>query len=212
MYSSGLINSFDLVFYGAKLLLDAFQRKQKGEAAAFDAKYFQPLDALLEEQWIQNDLMVSMAYSAMQSPKTWHAWTQFWLAQVPFHDLWIQRHCFLYFEQGNKDILSHFISEKRPGNNAPFFPQKQEIMRKFECILAQLNQNEISDSQAAEQLLNILREQDWLPKHVYAWGSPTEHNVDFANPIITQKLLEWGFKDSPSWLRETLFDFKLPTQ
>ena len=49
-----------------------------------------------------------------------------------------------------------------------------------------------------------------LPKHVYGWGSQDHRHVDFANPELVQQLLGWGFSQSPSWLREKLFDFSLP--
>lgn len=210
LYSSGLINSFETVFYGANLLLRAFEEREAGIENPFAAEHFQSMQELLEAQWTQADLMISMAYRAMQSPKTWHAWTQFWLAQVLFHDIWIQRHCFQYFEQGDKTIFQRFLQETRPGNEAPFFAAKNDILDHFQQTLDQLDAKAISPDEAQAQMLSQLESQEWLPKHVYKWGSTEQRNVDFANPEVVQQLLGWGFTQSPEWLRENLFDFSLP--
>lgn len=210
LYSSGLIYGFETVFAGAIQLLKAFGKIPSAQAGDFSQAAFQGIQSLLETQQKQADEMVSTAYRCMRHFETWHAWTQYWLAQVLFHDLWLQRHCFQYFSSGDKSIFEAFLQEARPGNTAPFFEDKLKLLMGLQQILDRLEGSDLSPQLAQAQMLTLLKAQDWLPKHVYAWGEASERHVDFANPELVGKLLTWGFTDSPERIRQGLFDFELP--
>ena len=62
----------------------------------------------------------------------------------------------------------------------------------------------------ADQMFARIRQESWLPRHVFDWGNPQAHNVDFSRPEVVGPLLEWGFTASPEALREGLFDFPMP--
>jgi len=208
LYSNGLINTFESVFLGAKLLLDAFGRG--GSAEDFSAERFEPINRLHRTQLQQADFMVSNAYRAMGSFPTWNAWTQLWLGQVLFHDLWLQRACFHFFKSGDAGAFDGFLSEDRPGSGAPFVPEKMALFARAEAALVRFEQGGCSGEEAAAEVLLALEEQEWLPKHVYGWGQTASRHVDFSLDANVGALLEWGFTASPEPLRTGLFDFELP--
>jgi FADH2 O2-dependent halogenase len=211
LYSNGLVHTFESIFQGASLLLSAFG-KMAGEVRPgdFSAEAFAPLEALHKAQWEQADFLISNAYRAMGSFATWNAWTQLWLANILFHDIWLQRACFHYFSSKSIEAFSPFLKEIRPGMDAPFVQEKNELLAQVDRALGDAESGRISSEMAAEQILNALQEQEWLPKHVYAWGNPRARHVDFGRPENVGALLEWGAKNAPAHIREGLFDFELP--
>lgn len=211
LYSNGLVHTFESVFQGASLLLSAFG-KMNGDVASgdFSKEAFSPLQDLHREQWEQADFLVSNAYRAMGAFETWNAWTQLWLANVLFHDIWLQRSCFHYFSTKSLEAFTPFLKETRPGMAAPFTAEKNELLHEVDLALKGARAGELSNTEAASRMFAALRKQEWLPKHVYAWGNPEARHVDFGRPDKVGALLEWGAKNAPAHIRQGLFDFELP--
>lgn len=209
LYSNGLINTFEVVFQGAHLLLDAFKRG--GRPEDFAPERFASMEQLLHTQLAQADTMVANAYRAMGSFETWNAWTQFWLGQVLFHDLWLQRACFNYFGSGDRNSFDGFLSEQRPGTEAPFHSDKVCMLKAIEQQLQAFEAGEVHAEEAAIQMLKELEKRDWLPKNVYPWGDSKARHVDFSLESSVGALLNWGKTASPKHIREELFDFELPS-
>ena len=204
LYSNGLINSFETVFYASKIILNAFKNED------FSSEQFQPIEKLHKKQLQDSDLMISNAYKAMKCFKTWNAWTQLWLGQVLFHDLYLQRLCFKYFESGDKTIFENLIVDGRPGDDAPFMEKKKLMLNEVEKTLNDFEANRVNEEKASSTILKKLQEQDWLPKHVYDWGNPLSRNVDFTNMELVKSLIGWGMNDAPENIKSNLFDFKVP--
>jgi len=204
LYAIGLVNTFESVFVSTKLLLEAF------EADDFSATRFAPIDEMHHRQLLNNDRLISNAYKSMGEFQLWNAWTQMWLGQVLFHDLYIQRHCFNYLETGQTAAFDPLLDESAPGAGAPFVPQKAEIHQTMADALDAYEAGEASVEDTAEVMFAEMRQADWLPKHVYDWGNDRARHVDFSNPELVGKLIEWGKTDSPDRLREELFDFNVP--
>ena len=203
LYSNGLVHTFESIHVAAHHLLSAFGAIE-GKAASgdFSAQAFAPLEDLHRRQWEGADLMISSAYQAMRQGDTWQAWTHYWLAQVLFGDLWLQRACFHYFASGDATGFDVFLEEQRPGDAAPLQSEKMQLLKDLKALL-----DEGADAPA---LFARIREEGWLPRHVFDWGNPEARHVDFSRPEVVGPLLEWGFSASPAPLREGLFDFPLP--
>ena len=208
LYSNGVINSLESVFIGAELLLKAFANGGRDED--FAPAHFQPLETLHHTQIQQADQMISNAYRAMGSFETWSAWTQYWLGQVLFHDLWLQRACFRYFSSGQKTDFMHFHQESRPGTSAPFYSSKSQLLTQLTMILKAFEANEVSQEFAARKMLSCLSEANWLPSEIYGWGQEHARHVDFSNISLVQKLLDWGKNRAPTAIQDGLFDFQVP--
>lgn len=208
LYSNGLIQTFESVYFGARHLLSAFG-KEEGPVAAgdFSTAAFARMEVLHRTQLNQSDALISRAYESMRDFSTWNAWTQFWLAQVLFGDLWLQRACFRYFEDGNAAHFDAFLDEVRPGEAAPFAGDKQALLDDLGALLA-VRGNGVVDT--GEAMLGRLAEESWLPRHVYNWGSKEARHVDFSREDVVGSLLGWGFEASPDHLRQHLFDFRIP--
>lgn len=207
LYSNGLVHTFESVFRTATTLLSSFGKASGPTSPGdFSASALQPLDALHQAQWRDADRMASSAYHAMQSPQTWGAWTQAWLAQVLFSDLWLQRACFRFFEEGDVTELDRLMDGRRPGSASPLGSTREKLLDDLYALLV----SAASRDQVAAQMLERLRAEDWLPRHVYDWGSPQARSIDFSRPEVAGALLEWGFTASPANIRSQLFDFKLP--
>lgn len=204
LYSNGLINTFESVFYISKLVLDAFKEGN------FCKTGFQQLEALQKNQLRDSDLMVANAYRAMGSLATWNAWTQLWLGQVLFHDLYLQRLCFKYFETKDIRVFDALFIDGRPGDDAPFAANKKAIIAGVQAILEKFQAGKLEPEAAEEKMLDILATQDWLPKHVYGWGKKDSRNVDFSDMNLVGALIGWGKTDAPKNIREELFDFNVP--
>lgn len=204
LYAIGLVNTFESVFVSTNLLLDAFE---EGE---FSADRFTPIDEMHRRQLETNDRLISNAYKSMGDFRLWNAWTQMWLGQVLFHDIYVQRHCFNYLESGRPAEFDSLLEEPSPGDGAPFATQKAEMCRTMADVLDAHEAGEASAEEAAELMFEEMREADWLPKHVYDWGNERARHVDFSNPELVGQLVEWGKTDSPARLRENLFDFSVP--
>lgn len=204
LYSRGLINTFESVFLGTNLLLEAFEEQD------FSADRFKPLTEMHHKQIQSADMMISNAYKAMDNFKVWNAWTQMWLAQILFHDIYIQRHCFKYFASGDKAEFDRLLSETCPGDKAPFVPEKESMYLTIINALNAYDNGNITADEASDMMLNEMKLADWLPKHVYNWGDAGERHVDFYQPELVGKLIEWGKTSSPDHIREGLFDFEVP--
>ncbi|WP_415378912.1 NAD(P)/FAD-dependent oxidoreductase [Halosimplex sp. TS25] len=204
LYAIGLVNTFESVFVSTNLLLDAF------EDDAFSTERFAPIDELHRRQLLNNDLLISNAYKSMGDFRLWNAWTQMWLGQVLFHDLYIQRHCFKFLESGRTAEFDSLLDESAPGDGAPFVTQKEAMHRTMADLLDAYEAGEVSADHAGDLMLAEMRQADWLPKHVYDWGTDRARHVDFSNPELVGKLIEWGKTDSPDRIREELFDFTVP--
>ena len=203
LYSNGLVHTFESVHFAAHHLLSAFGVIHGHVAEGdFNASAFVAVDRLHRRQWIGADRMVSAAYKAMGSADTWQAWTQYWLAQVLFGDLWLQRSCFHYFASRDVEQFDTFLREERPGVSAPLTLEKQRLLDDLSRLL--------DEGAGAEAMFARIREEDWLPRHVFDWGNPEAFSVDFSRPDVVGPLLEWGFTASPPALRRGLFDFPLP--
>lgn len=183
LYSNGLINTFESVFYISKLVLAAF------EDGNFNKNRFHSIEALQKNQLRDSDRMVSNAYRAMGSLPTWNAWTQLWLGQVLFHDLYMQRLCFKYFETGDTSVFDALLIEGRPGDDAPFAADKTDMITGVQNILEQFETGKLGPEAAEAQMLTILEAQDWLPKHVYGWGNKDSRNVDFSDMNLVGALI-----------------------
>jgi hypothetical protein len=189
-------------------LLSAFG-KEEGPVAAgdFSTAAFAKMEVLHRTQLNQSDAMISRAYESMGDFGTWNAWTQFWLAQVLFGDLWLQRACFRYFADGDPAHFDAFLDEVRPGESAPFAQDKQALLDDLGALLAVRGQGVVD---AGDAMLGRLAEEPWLPRHVYDWGSKEARHVDFSREEVVGALLGWGFEASPDHLRNRLFDFSIP--
>ncbi|WP_423744299.1 tryptophan 7-halogenase (plasmid) [Haladaptatus sp. SPP-AMP-3] len=203
LYSLGLVHTFESVFVSTNLLLDAF------EAEDFSAERFERLDELHREQTETVDATVSNAYKALGDFAVWNAWAQFALAQMLFEDLYIQRHCFDYLESGERAVFDSLLTERRPGVEAPFAPDASAIFETTSVALDDYATGEVSAEAAAEVILGELRDAEWLPNHVYDWGSEDARHVDFSDPELVEAFITWGKTESPDHLREHLFDFQL---
>jgi hypothetical protein len=173
----------------------------------FSSQALQGINALHQAQWADADRMASSAYRAMKSPLTWGAWTQAWLAQVLFSDLWLQRACFRFFEAGDTAEFDRLLEGNRPGEGSPLGQTRENLLNDLSKIL----DRSATASEIADSMLTRLRSESWLPLHIYDWGNSTARSIDFSRPEVAGALLEWGFTDSPPNLRTTLFDFKLPS-
>jgi len=203
LYSNGLVHTFESVHFAAHHLLSAFGVVEGAVAEGdFSASSFVAIDRLHRRQWIGAERMVSGAYKAMRDADTWRAWTQHWLAQVLFGDLWLQRACFHYFASRDASCFDAFLREERPGVAAPLSLEKRRLLDDL---------NDLLDREAgADALFARIRQETWLPRHVYDWGNPEARSVDFSRPEVVGAFLEWGFTASPEPLRTGLFDFPLP--
>lgn len=208
LYSNGLINTFETVFYGANHILQAFAAGGRDEDFAADK--FEAIERLHHEQLRQADWMISNAYRAMKDFRTWNAWTQVWLGQVLFNDLWLQRACFQYFSSGDRNRFAAFMAEHKPGMHAPFAAGKADLFKRAESALNEMESGRLSPEAAADSMLEALRDQEWLPKHVYDWGNHESRHVDFTVMETVGKLFEWGNTAAPDQIRNELFDFELP--
>jgi FADH2 O2-dependent halogenase len=168
------------------------------EEDTFRKERFQPIESLQKNQLRDSDRMVSNAYRAMGSLPTWNAWTQLWLGQVLFHDLYLQRLCFNYFETGDKGVFDALLLDGRPGDDAPFAADKVKMISGVQSILEEFRVGKL-DPDTAES-----------PKHVYGWGNKDSRNVDFSDMNLVGALIGWGKTDAPKAIREELFDFKVP--
>jgi FADH2 O2-dependent halogenase len=204
LYSNGLINTFESIFLATHILLDAFNEDD------FSAERFAPLNQMHKEQIMGADFMISNAYKAMGHFKVWNAWTQMWLAQILFHDIYIQRHCFKYFDSGQKSEFDRLLDETCPGDQAPFVAEKDAMYQTMADALDAFVAGDMSPDEASQIMLNEMKQAEWLPKHVYNWGDESARHVDFYNPELVGKLIQWGQTESPDHIREGLFDFKLP--
>ncbi|WP_188423235.1 NAD(P)/FAD-dependent oxidoreductase [Haloferax sulfurifontis] len=204
LYAVGLVNTLESVFVSTNLLLDAF------EDGEFSVARFAPIDEMHRRQLATNDRVISNAYKSMGDFRLWNAWTQMWLGQVLFHDLYVQRHCFNYLATGRPAEFDSLLAESSPGDGAPFVPQKTEIHQRMAEVLDVYRDGDASAGEAAGLLFAELRRADWLPKHVYAWGDERARHVDFSDPELVGKLIQWGMTESPDQLRAELFDFPVP--
>lgn len=207
IYSNGLVHTFESVFRTARTLLSGLGRMDGPlEVGDFSAAALQPLDELHRAQWLDADRMASCAYAAMHHSQTWAAWTQVWLAQVLFSDLWLQRACFRYFASGDVADLDVLMQGARPGAGSPLHAAREALL---DDVAEILRAGSASDAMA-EQIFARLRAESWLPSHVFDWGNPAARSIDFSRPDVAGALLGWGFTDSPEPLRSQLFDFTLP--
>jgi FADH2 O2-dependent halogenase len=204
LYSVGLVHTLESVFVGANLLLEAFE---EGE---FSADRFERLDELHRKQLVDADFLISNAYKAMGDFEVWNAWTQMGLGQILFDDAYIQRHCFKYFESGRTDEFDSLLRETRPGDEAPFVAELDNMHHTIADALDAYVAEEITPEEASRIILGELEQAEWLPDHVYGWGEEGARHVDFSDPDVAEKLLTWGKTDSPDHIREGLFDFELP--
>lgn len=208
LYSNGLIHAFESLYFGARHLLSAFGKTDGPvKPGDFSPAAFSRIEVLHRMQWRHSDSTISRAYSAMHGFDTWNAWTQYWLAQILFGDLWLQRACFRYFEDGNVAHFDAFVDEMRPGEKAPFAKDKAALMQDLGALLDLRGQG-IVDTGGA--MLQRLAEENWLPRHVYDWGAAESRHVDFSRDEVVGALLGWGFEAAPTHLRKGLFDFSLP--
>ncbi|MGM0604441.1 MAG: NAD(P)/FAD-dependent oxidoreductase [Halobacteriota archaeon] len=204
LYSQGMIHTFESVFRSANLVIEAF------EDGDFSADRFRPIDDLHRRQLETADLLVSSAYTATAEFDLWNAWTQLILVESIFPDLYIQRHCLKYLESGDAADFEPLLQEPRPGDGAPFEPEKTTLLERSADILDAYAAEEMGDDAAAESLFDEMKRADWLPRNVYDWGNEAERHIDFADPEVTGALLSWGRTEAPAHIREGLFDFEMP--
>ncbi len=204
LYSQGLIHTFESVFQSANLLLDAFAEDD------FSADRFTPIDDLHRRQLETADLLVSNAYKATGEFDLWNAWTQLILVESVFPDLYIQRHCLKYLSSGDTAEFDTLLEETRPGDEAPFAPEKDALLERSADVLTLYDGEEISADTAAQTIFGEMKQSDWLPRNVYDWGNQKERHIDFADPAVTGELLIWGQTNAPAHIREGLFDFEMP--
>jgi FADH2 O2-dependent halogenase len=207
IYSNGLVHTFESVFRTAHLLLSGLGRLEGASVRSdFSVEALRPLDELHRAQWHDSDRMASCAYAAMHHPGTWAAWTQAWLAQVLFSDLWLQRACFRFLSSGNPADLDVLLQGRRPGSASPVGAAREVLLDDLAAIL----RGGPADDAMAARMFQRLAAESWLPRHVYDWGNPAERSIDFSRQDVAGALLGWGFTASPEPLRSGLFDFPLP--
>ena len=207
IYSNGLVHTFESLYRTSRLLLSSFGvMPGPARVGDFSASALSSIDDLHRAQWKDADRMASSAYVAMQHPNTWSAWTQAWLAQVLFSDLWLQRACFRFFEAGEVAELDRLMEGDRPNAGSPLGPTRERLLDDLSSLL----EGPGSGEERAEQMLARLRAEEWMPRHVYDWGDAAARSIDFSRPEVAGALLEWGFTASPPHLRTGLFDFTLP--
>lgn len=208
IYSNGLVHTFESVFRTAHVLLTEFGCMDGAAPGRrdFSAESLRPLDEMHRAQWLDADRMASCAYAAMHHPSTWAAWTQVWLAQVLFSDLWLQRACFRHLSSGDPTELDVLLRGRRPGSASPVSPLREALLDDIASIV----HAGPADDTIAARMFERLAAETWLPRHVYDWGNPAERSIDFARQDVAEALLGWGFASSPEPIRSKLFDFSLP--
>ena len=204
LYSQGLIHTFESVFKSMTLLLEAFEEDD------FSADRFTPIDELHRRQLATADRLVSNAYRSTSEFDLWNAWTQLILVESVFPDLYIQRYCLKYLSSGDLDEFDHLLQETRPGDDAPFAPEKDALLERSADVLDAYAAGDIDVNEATQSLLDEMKQTDWLPRNVYDWGNEEERHIDFADPEVTGALLTWGHTEAPAHIREGLFDFEMP--
>ncbi|WP_162224361.1 NAD(P)/FAD-dependent oxidoreductase [Halorussus amylolyticus] len=204
LYSQGLIHTFESVFLSTNLLLEAFEDDD------FSADRFEPIDELHRRQLESADLLVRNGYDSTGDFDVWNAWTQMVLAESVLPDLYIQRFCLKYFSSGETSEFDPLLEETRPGDRAPFAPEKEALLQTMSETLDSYAAGDLPPDEASQLLLDELKRTEWLPKRVYEWGNETERHIDFSDPEIARDLFEWGNTDAPEHIREGLFDFEMP--
>lgn len=204
LYSQGLIHSFESIFKTANILRDAFSQED------FSASQFAPINDLHKRQIETADLLVRNGYRATTNFRLWNAWTQVILIESIFPDLYIQRFCLKYLNTGDTDAFDPLLHELRPGDEAPFTPEKDALLAVADRQLAAYATDEIDADAAADAIFSAMQQADWLPKHVYDWGNEAVRHVDFADPSIIEALIGWGYTAAPDHIQNGLFDFELP--
>ncbi len=204
LYSQGMVHTFESVFRSANLLLDAFAEDD------FAAERFTPIDDLHRRQLETADFLVSNAYKATGEFDLWNAWTQLILVESIFPDLYIQRYCLKYLSSGDVTEFDQLLGVPRPGDDAPFIPEKDALLERCADVLDRHVEGELSGEKAAQVMFEEMRQAEWLPHDFYEWGNTEARHIDGGDPAVTGALLTWGQTEAPAHIQEGLFDFELP--
>ena len=202
LYSKGLLNSFEAVHALAGRLMKALKDDD------FSPERFEYINKLQAQQLKDTDQIVYNAYRSMADFDLWNAWTQLWLATVVFGDTYIFRTCLKYMHSGDVSLLENLDEDPCPGARAPFAEDMRSIVNNYEAILDRFEAGELTAQEAANKMLANLENANWIPKSIYAWGSPDARHLDFN--LILEDWFTWGKSNSPSAFREGLFDFPAP--
>ena len=199
LYSTGLLSTFESLYALAGRLIDAVPSDD------FALEHFSYLERLQRHQIDEADRMVHIAYRAMGDYRTWHAWTQLWLATVLFGDTYVFGRCLQYLEKQDPGVLDRLEESPGPKSEAPFAGEMNTLLASYDRLLTDVERGRGSYAEAAEAMLSALRGAEWLPKSIYDWGSVEERSLDF-NPRF-RSWLSWGATQAPMSFRKQMFNF-----
>ncbi len=199
LYSRGLINSLESLYYFTYRLIDALNEDD------FSEERFAPVDEAQRKHLDEHDQMVNTGYMAMSHYVTWNAWLKVWISTKLYGDLWLMRTALRYAHTGDKSVLAELDTD----THVPFAEPMQHNIDLAGRVLNQVERGETTANDAAEQILSAMRSSDWLPHLIFGWGEANERHVDFSADNRMPKGLEWGKTVAPQWLRDHVFDFPL---
>ncbi len=204
LYSRGLLSTFETIHALAGRLIGALKDDD------FSPERFAYVDKLQAAQLDDTDKIIYNAYRSMSHFELWNAWTQLWLATVIFGDTYIFSHCLKYMDSGDVSLFAKLEEDPCPIAGAPFARDMKSIVNGYETVLDlfEAEELEVTASEAASYMLDLLGNSDWLPKSIYPWGSPTARHIDFN--LVFRDWITWGKSKAPSAIREEVFDFPLP--
>jgi FADH2 O2-dependent halogenase len=202
LYSMGLLASFETIHALAGRLLKALENDD------FTESKFHYMNSLQKAQLDSADRIIHCSYRSMKSFHTWNASIQLWLATVVFGDTYVFSRCMKYLQTGDSSLFDRLEEDPCPGAAAPFAEDMSNVFNTFEATLDALDMNIVTTKEAGDKMLTVLRNADWLPKHIYDWGSTEARNLDFN--LAIDDWFEWGKAKAPRAFREKMFDFSMP--
>jgi FADH2 O2-dependent halogenase len=202
LYSRGIVNSLEVINALASQLLPALKENN------FAIERFAPLDKLQAALVDETDKINYNSYRSTSSFSLWNPWCQIWLATKIFGDTYLFRSCLKYLETSNLSYLEKHSSSLPALADAPFAQDIQALVNGYHYLLDRVDAKELSPEEAGEQMLKLLRNTDWLPKSVYAWGQSETRHADFVHQMASW--IDWGKTNAPLKLQQELFDFKYP--
>ncbi|MFQ5660070.1 MAG: NAD(P)/FAD-dependent oxidoreductase [Gammaproteobacteria bacterium] len=202
LLSRGMINSFESVYYLANAIENAFKDDD------YSYTYFEHLNEMQHEQIDATDRMVSTAYVSFSDFRLWNAWFNLWFGSKLLGDLYFMRGI-VKAKSGDYSFYDRVNNAVRADLSAPFTEKVEELLETVESTQLAVKNGEMGIQEAADKVCHLVESADWLPHCVYHWGGPAG-NADFSDEVVHELIMEWGRKDAPAWLRDSMFDFIPP--
>ena len=202
LLSRGMINSFESVYYLATAIEGAVKQDD------YSYVHFEHLNKMQHEQIDATDRMVSTAYASFRDFRLWNAWFNLWFGSKILGDLYFMRGV-VKSKMGDTSFYDRVNNAVRADLSAPFTEKVEKVLETIESTQMAVEKGEMEIQEAADKACHMVRTADWLPHCVYDWGGPAG-NADFTDEVVRELILEWGKKDAPDWLRDSMFDFIPP--